>query len=240
MYACEDAKGFLGQEERRRHVVTLAYEAVHKWKKTMSVADDDAERATAHRCQRARLAALTREVVGLAAEGKAAADEAERVSLAEKSARCQGEIARLEPELHVEDARRRQELTHADEAMCLWREAVREAKKVVRYNIEGTPCRYKKGSCCEVCSTHFLPDSSKCRKCMKVSYCSKACQKIDWNLGHREVHRRSSQEEERLLQESKAAKEAVEAAIRGGFSSYEAGLQLQDKEGKEASSSMTG
>jgi hypothetical protein len=197
-----------GAEERRRKVVTLADGAVRLWKTTMTVTDDDAERATVNRNLRARLAALRVEVGGLTAEQKKTGEVQSKGKPLEKLiSRLQAEIAMLEEEVSTEEQRVRLTFYNADEAMRQWEETLKEAKKVDRYNIEGTRCRYKKNVSCGNCNTHFLPRNTICT-CTQVRYCSKKCQTQDWEYGHKEAHIRARKEKKGLLKEAKEAKKA--------------------------------
>jgi hypothetical protein len=200
-----------GAEERRRKVVTLADGAVRLWKTTMTVTDDDAERATVNRNLRARLAALRGEVGGLTAEQKKTGEVQSKGKPLEKLiSRLQAEIAMLEEEVSTEEQRVRLTFYNADEAMRQWEETLKEAKKVDRYNIEGTRCRYKKNVSCAACNTHFLPRNSICT-CAQVRYCSIKCRNHDWEFVHMEAHKRALKEKRQLLLDDKQAKEAQEA-----------------------------
>jgi hypothetical protein len=119
----------------------------------------------------------------------------------------QVEIARLHEEVSTEEQRVRHTFYNADEAMRLWEETLQKAKKVDRYNIEGTRCRYKKNVSCGNCNTHFLPRNTICT-CTQVRYCSKKCQTQDWEYGHKEAHIRARKEKKGLLKEAKEAKKA--------------------------------
>ena len=230
----DDEKVAHRAEERRTHVATLAYSAVHLWKMTMTVADDDAERATINRNQRARLAALRREVSSLIAEEKKTAEEeAERKPLEDLIFRLQVEIAWLEQEVSTEEARVRKSFYNADEAMRMWEKTLREAQKVTRYNIEGTRCRYKKNVSCEACKTHFLPRNSIC-KCTQVRYCSKKCQNYDWEYGHEEAHI-LARLKKGLMKEVKEAKKTAPSTIHVPLEARRLLL-----EAKKASSSTKG